>query len=316
MGTSLANAANYTDFTRFAALRTKARNNTDEVVGAVAKEFEALFIQLMLKAARDASTDGGLFDSRELDLYREMMDGQVALAMAERGELGFEDLLRGQLQAPAVLSSTGRDLEFPTIVPPIPSASAHPPAGSAELDPARTKAPSAQRLADPFDEVFPHEDLAFIDSLRPYAESTAQRLGTSPNMLIAQAVLETGWGRHVIRHPDGRSANNYFGIKADPSWGGSVARVTTLEYFGDQPVRVRAAFRSYDGVEQGFSDYADFLEQNPRYRQALLKGSDGSAFITELARAGYATDPAYAHKVRSIAEQIDGLTVSTATSSD
>jgi flagellar protein FlgJ len=121
-----------------------------------------------------------------------------------------------------------------------------------------------------------------------------------PDLLLSQAALETGWGRSIMRHPDGQSTHNLFGIKADPSWEGDRVVQSTLEYIGGRLVRTRAAFRAYGSFAESFEDYASFLKGQPRYARALEHAGDPGAFMRGLQEAGYATDPSYAEKVLRI----------------
>ncbi len=140
----------------------------------------------------------------------------------------------------------------------------------------------------------------FVRRLYPLAERAAERIGVDPRMLLAQSALETGWGRRMIARPDGVSTHNLFGIKADERWSGPRANVNTTEY-EDGVVRLeKAAFRSYDSYEDSFNDYVDFLEGNPRYREALNNSHDAESFARHLQEAGYATDPVYARKLTRV----------------
>ncbi len=141
---------------------------------------------------------------------------------------------------------------------------------------------------------------AFARSLWPHARKAAGRLGVAPEALLAQAALETGWGKSLPRHPDGRSSHNVFGIKAGPSWRGERVAVPTLEHEDGVAVRKRAEFRSYASLEEGFADYVRLLTSGPRYREALEKSGDSAVFMQALQRAGYATDPSYADKIGAV----------------
>ena len=118
--------------------------------------------------------------------------------------------------------------------------------------------------------------------------------------MLAQAALETGWGRYMIRDESGKNSFNLFGIKADKRWYGEQAVVTTLEYRGGIAQKEKAAFRAYDSYEGSLNDYARFLQANPRYTKALSQAHDAVSFTRELQQAGYATDPAYADKIQRI----------------
>src|SRR5690554_2543226 len=146
----------------------------------------------------------------------------------------------------------------------------------------------------------------------PMAEKAAARLGVDPHYLVAQAALETGWGKLIIRGRDGSSSHNLFGIKTHGQWQGGSANVLTSEYRDGVRQQQRATFRSYESYEQSFDDYVDFLQSNGRYQQALARTGNADAFFRELQQAGYATDPRYASKVSQIARKpiSDNMTAS------
>jgi flagellar protein FlgJ len=141
----------------------------------------------------------------------------------------------------------------------------------------------------------------FIQKIWPHAERAAQALGVDPRMLVAQAALETGWGRHVPASADGRSGHNLFGIKAGRGWSGERGSHLTREFVDGRMQVERAEFRRYDGVAQSFEDYVGLLRGSARYAPALAAAGDNRAFAQALQNAGYATDPAYAEKLTSIA---------------
>ncbi len=147
---------------------------------------------------------------------------------------------------------------------------------------------------------------AFINEVLPLAQDAAARLGVAPELLAAQAALESGWGAKPIRREDGSSSHNLFGLKAGASWRGEVAEVTTTEYSQGQPELRREGFRSYASAREAFGDFAQLLLNNPRYRDALQTGSNAQAYAQALQKGGYATDPAYADKLVRVAAQIRG----------
>ncbi|GLK89442.1 flagellar assembly peptidoglycan hydrolase FlgJ [Pseudomonas turukhanskensis] len=144
----------------------------------------------------------------------------------------------------------------------------------------------------------------FISTMLPMAQQAAAKIGVDPAYLVAQAALETGWGKSIIRDSDGSSSHNLFGIKAAGGWDGDSARAVTTEYKGGQAVKEAAAFRSYDSFQESFNDYVSFLQDNDRYDKALDKTANPKQFVRELQQAGYATDPQYANKVAQIAKQM------------
>lgn len=146
----------------------------------------------------------------------------------------------------------------------------------------------------------------FIATMLPMAEKAAKRLGVEPRFLVAQAALETGWGKSMIKQKDGSNSHNLFGIKSN-GWSGESAKVTTTEYVNGKATKQVAGFRAYDSFEQSFNDYVRLLENNERYKPAIHVASvsgDSERFVNELQRAGYATDPQYARKINQIARKV------------
>jgi len=144
----------------------------------------------------------------------------------------------------------------------------------------------------------------FVATMLPMAEQAAKRIGIDPRYLVAQAALETGWGKSVMRNTDGSSSHNLFGIKATGNWQGEQARAITSEFRDGQFVKETAAFRSYDSYQDSFHDLVNLLQGNSRYQDALDSADNPEQFARELQKAGYATDPGYAKKIISIAQQM------------
>jgi len=159
----------------------------------------------------------------------------------------------------------------------------------------------------------------FLKQYYPDAAKSQQQTGVPALVTLAQAALETGWGKYA-------HGNNFFGIKADKSWSGKKQLLKTTEILpsgrsfpevisttptGKKNSKgvdlfkyiIRDYFRVYDDPAQSFNDRGQFFLKNPRYKIALTK-SDPKEFATEIAKAGYATDPDYAKKLHSL---IDGF---------
>lgn len=145
---------------------------------------------------------------------------------------------------------------------------------------------------------------AFVATMLPMAEQAAKRIGVDPRYLVAQAALETGWGKSVMRNSDGSSSHNLFGIKATGNWEGDSARAITSEFRDGQFVKETAAFRSYDSYQDSFHDLVSLLQNNSRYQEAVKAADKPEQFVQELQKAGYATDPNYASKISQIARQM------------
>jgi flagellar protein FlgJ len=312
MGTpDVESARVYADFQGLGALRRGARAESPEAARAVATQFEALFVQMMLKSMREASGGHGLFDSPQLQLYRDLFDKQIAIDIAARGDLGVADMLIGQLAPPATAAAADPAEPFSprlftgAVVDPAQALLRRLPAAvQAEID-ARvdTQVETDARIgidaAVVADTGF-ESPADFVRQLLPHAERAGRELGLSPDLLLAQAALETGWGRHIIRDRDGRASHNLFGIKAGGNWDGDSIRVSSLEYEDGIATRRVSPFRAYDSFAESFDDYVEFVRAHPRYQAALRRSADPGAYITALHRAGYATDPDYANKVLGI----------------
>lgn len=266
-----------TDFSQYAGLRAGADQNDPQVLREVAGQFEALFVQSMLKNMRAASLAEPVFgQSDQHEMYQDMLDQQLSIEMSSGAGIGLAEMLVRQLGGGTALlstSSTGSNLTMPVRSPPRSGAVANLPTWS---DPAE-----------------------FARDLWPHARRVARRLNVAPEALLAQAALETGWGEHVISGPAG-SSNNLFGIKAGGSWDGESVRKQTLEISGGVAHMEHASFRAYPDLASTFNDYARFIEGNPRYNSVQNHGDDVRGFADALQASGYATDPQYADKITRV----------------
>ena len=144
----------------------------------------------------------------------------------------------------------------------------------------------------------------FVNAMLPMAKEAADRIGVDPRYLVAQAALETGWGKSVMRAQDGSSSHNLFGIKASSNWKGDSARAITSEFRNGAMVKETAQFRSYDSYKDSFHDLVTLLQTNNRYQDVVKSADNPEQFVRELQKAGYATDPDYASKISQIARQM------------
>ncbi|AEC19311.1 flagellum-specific peptidoglycan hydrolase [Pusillimonas sp. T7-7] len=278
----------------------------------VAQQFEALFIQQMLKQARQVSTQPSLFDSDQTRFAQSMSDEQMALQLANPG-LGLAQALLDQIQA-----SQGRSTntlgEEPT--PPELAASRLPSLKSRIGDDRREDAPSISALIDllannPITEKIysaikgaPEHIRNFVSRMSEAAKVAAAESGVHEKLILSQAALESGWGRREIKAEDGSTSYNLFGIKATSSWKGKVVHIMTTEYENGVAHKVKQPFRAYDSYAESFADYARLISRNERYSEVLdaLSAEDAARRIQA---AGYATDPAYADKLISIMGYFD-----------
>ncbi len=248
------------------ALKSSAGQDPKAAVKEAAKQFEALFMQQLMKSMRDASMSSGMLDNEGSKLGTEMLDTQFATKMTGLPG-GLADIIAKQLER-----------QMSGAQPAIPSTQA------------TEAAPAGGRKGTP-------GQADFVSRHGEAARAAEAQTGIPAAFMIAQAAHETGWGQREIRNADGSSANNYFGIKAGASWKGPVAEVTTTEYVDGQARKVTAKFRAYASVAESFADYARLMKTSPRYTGVLTNATSAHGFAQGLQAAGYATDPAYADKL-------------------
>ena len=97
MTESLRGPNSYLDFSGLAELRGEARADGRAAIRRTAQQFEAMFVQMMLRAMREAQGGSDLIESNALDTYRSMHDKELSMLMARRGVLGIADMLTRQL---------------------------------------------------------------------------------------------------------------------------------------------------------------------------------------------------------------------------
>ena len=267
---------NYLDLSALNDIKLKAKSDSKEALKSVASEFETIFLKMMLKSMRDASFGNPLFDSDSAKHYRDMHDDQLAMDLSKSGGIGLADTLVKQLERYLPQESVEKKQNVS--------------ADKIDINAASAIA-TPERMKTPKD---------FVQKLMPHAESAAKEIGVTPKVLLAQAALETGWGKYVIQQPNGESSHNLFNIKADTRWDGKNASISTVEYLGNKPQTREANFRVYESYEESFKDYVKFLKGNSRYSQALENAHNPEAFTNSLQAAGYATDPLYAKKIQRI----------------
>lgn len=313
------NADVYTDFSGLAKLKTQARQDSPAALKEVAKQFEAIFLNNVLKGMRDAKLADGIMDNDQSKFYNEMYDQQLAVHLSGKPGVGLADLIVKQLSPrqpdnnekqglEAYLSRSANSQKIVSTYP-------HEKQVHSKVDTDTEGSPmiinAYNQISSPLNKmteiplpVDPAKPIQsaddFVQQLHPYAEQAAKELGIEPKVLLAQAALETGWGRSLIKNSNGSTSFNLFNIKADKAWQGKQAQMPTLEFEQGIAKKVNAGFRSYASFEESFRDYVDFIKTNPRYQTALKQVGNGERYLQELQQAGYATDPNYANKVMSI----------------
>ena len=268
------------DATSLNALRARAATDPKAAVKAAAQQFEALFMNELMKSMRASTLGGDGLDNAGYKMGTEMLDQQLATQLTGMPG-GLSDAIMRQLERQMGLSPG-----------PIPSnASANTAANNSTLPLDQIHKPT--RL--------PQKGAAgFVQQHSAAAEAAQAQTGIPAAFMVSQAALETGWGRKEIRHADGAPSFNLFGIKAGAGWRGPVAEVATTEFVNGKAQKVMAKFRAYGSYAESFSDYAKLMSDSPRYRPVMANAGSASGFAQGLQRAGYATDPAYADKLSRV----------------
>jgi flagellar protein FlgJ len=277
-------------------LKKSAKAGSPEALKTAATQFEAMFINMMMKSMRDATPQEGMLDNQQTKMFTSMLDQQMSQNLAKRG-VGLADVLIRQLSAQSANAQAlaiGGDQNVATS-----SAMPSPLAADqllktpgALLAPSSSPSPSGRVQA-------PHVR-AFQDKLGAEADAASRATGIPAKFMLGQAALESGWGKREIKHADGSASHNLFGIKAGAGWKGKVVSAVTTEYVNGAPQTRVEKFRAYDSYADGFKDYAKLITNNPRYEKVLASAGDASSFAHGLQKAGYATDPHYATKLSRI----------------
>lgn len=347
-------ASIYSDINSLNSIRKMGLTDESGALKKAAKEFEAFFLNMMLKSMRQANAaigDDSMMSSSQEKMFTSMLDEQLAVDLSQKGLLGIADLMTHQLinksAAEKQLSgnevntkvSLKSDLNSFGIVPSLTEKSdrnvnsnlikasdkltnSKPdviPEPASDLDKTNILETVNLHLRKGIKETIVEQtDIAkiavekpakkavftqvneFVSSLLPLAKEAAQKLMLDPKLLIAQAALETGWGKFVMHDESGTPGFNLFGIKAGKGWGGETIKIDTLEVENGAFKKINASFRKYENFKQSFDDYVDFVQQNPRYQKATESTTDAKEYIHQLQKSGYATDPEYANKIMKI----------------
>ncbi len=293
----------FADASSLASLKREAAANNPQALKEAARQFESLFIDMMLKSMRAANFKDPLFGSSEQSMYQDMYDQQLSIELSKSHAFGLADMLVQQLRREGLAGGAPQSGA---------AASSASPSGATlgRLSAAATLSTGASgplTRTTSSTTVSRQQQTAFARELWPEAERAGQQLGVSPVSLIAQAALETDWGHSMPRDAAGSASNNLFGIKAGESWGGASVVSGTHEYRDGIKTSVKSSFRAYGSCAQCFQDYTALLRGNPRYAAALGTGGDVHAFATALQQGGYATDPDYARKLTAVAGTLSQL---------
>lgn len=297
--------------------------NSPEAIKAAAKQFEALFLQQVMKSMRDTVPQEGMFNNEQTKTYQSMLDQQMASVIADGRGLGLAEQLSQQLmqrqkgeqalrdatpKAYPLGDAAQRHLKNGTSQPvsqglPLTPSSAGislqppPPLRIKPLTPRAV--PAVTDAPQPVNPDLPPASQDFVTRMWEGAVEASRQTGIPAQFMVGQAALETGWGKGEIRTSSGAPSYNVFNIKAGKNWTGPTVEVATTEYVNGQPQREVARFRAYGSYAEAFRDYAALIAGNPRYAD-VLNQVDSAGFARSLQAAGYATDPQYASKLERV----------------
>lgn len=301
-------------------LKQSAKAGSPEALKGAATQFEAMFINMMMKSMRDATPQEGIGESEQTKTFTSMLDQQMSQNLAKRG-VGLADVLIRQLTAQtanaqalaiggeaAVQDVKPFSLATPSQAFPIGGDQNRAlkggmpggrDAGELLKTPGALLAPSAMPSGASGRTQSPHVK-SFQEKLGAHADEASRATGIPAKFMLGQAALESGWGKREIKNADGSTSHNLFGIKAGPGWKGAVTTAVTTEYVNGRPETRVEKFRAYDSYADSFKDYAKLLTNNPRYEKVLANAKDAAGFAHGLQKAGYATDPNYGAKLSRI----------------
>lgn len=304
-------------------LKQAAKENSPEAIKEVAKQFEAIFMNMMLKSMREASPQDNPFDSEQSRTFTSMLDQQLTSNLSSKG-LGLADVLARQLSKSSVaVTSTmqqavtdvklGAENGEPSSTPLNSTLlnNTYYPGATKALEPKNTPANSSLGNTDseaskPLN-LKPLSDNSasdFQNRMAQHAQEASRSTGVPAHLMLGQAALETGWGKREIKANDGTPSNNLFGIKATGNWTGKVVEATTTEYINGVKQRRIEKFRAYDSYADSFKDFANLMRNNPRYENVMANLQNVNGYAQAMQKAGYATDPNYAIKLASVIQKV------------
>ena len=292
-------ASLYADVQAVQSLKQGQSMNTKAGLEKVAKEFESIYLKMMLDSMRAAEkiwAEDNPFSSQETQFFRDMLDGQLTKDLSNSNSIGLADLLVEQYQhllnersEPSVLNQQAG------VAQPSPQLPSEEPGEHKQVkDFKSNQQPIPEYKAQTETVSFKTPD-DFVQGVWQYAEKAANALQVPTGVLVAQAALETGWGKSL----ETSKTLNLFGIKDSKSWSGQQQVLPTSEFIDGQWQKQQQAFRSYDSLEQSFEDYVSLIQSQNRYASAL-ESKTPEDYAQALQASGYATDPKYAEKILSI----------------
>ena len=333
MTTKITDASNFLDVNGLNDIRLQSKQGDQaskkEALQQAAKQFEAIFMQMLMKSmrsAQDVLESDSPFNSESTKFYRDMHDQQLAVELSDNGSLGLSDLIVRQLggdsdnftprtilRSDGKLSTENATLNVPSL------ASGDGSLNNSSKQNTDTQVSNNRQVDIPYSlnqsqlpikakvEPIFAQPQDFVSALIEPAKQVEQHLKVPYEVVIAQAALETGWGKKIIQTQQGQSSNNLFNIKADSRWQGDKTSKETLEFEQGNMVKKKEPFRVYESLNESINDYIQFLSNGERYQSALKQAGNVEQFLQGLQSAGYATDPNYATKIMGTLKKVTQL---------
>lgn len=294
------------------SLKHAAKENSPEAIKAVAKQFEAIFMNMMLKSMREATPQDSPFDSEQSRTFTSMLDQQLSTNLSSKG-LGLADILAKQLSKTSQAAVSAMEQAVKHVEDDLDGASSmiqH------KLSPDLTnpdkhktnavdKNATINKLLN--DKTLHGESNEFKARMVQHAKEASRATGVPAHLMLGQAALETGWGKREIKATDGTPSYNLFGIKATGNWTGKVVEAMTTEYVNGIKQKRIEKFRAYDSYADSFKDFAKLMTNNPRYEKVIANLNNVYDYAQAMQKAGYATDPNYAAKLTSVIKKFVAL---------
>lgn len=295
------------DANNLSSLKQAAKDNSPEAIKGVARQFEAIFMNMMLKSMREATPQDSPFDNEQSRTFTAMLDQQLSTSLSAKG-LGLADILAKQLSKASNIAAGTIEQAVSSDAPAVKHGSfleqvfgndtaKHIKHKSTDMiQPAKLRPVDTTPLRG--------DSKDFHQRMYPHAEAASRATGMPTHLMLGQAALESGWGKREIMTPDGTSSRNLFGIKATADWKGKVVEAVTTEYVHGIKQKRIEKFRAYDSYADSFKDFANLITANPRYKKVVANLNDIHGYAQAMQKAGYATDPHYASKLTGVIQKL------------
>ncbi len=227
----------YTNLQGLDALKYDYKAHPKAVTKEVSQQFEALLLQMLLKSMREANKafSSDVLHSDQSAMYEDLYDKQLALVLSKSG-IGIAHTIENYIdRVPADPKSLadGMSLKNTPVFHELPPISHNPSPNPVSNDSFDLVKEAGIRFENTKD---------FVSTLWASAKEAARTIGVDPKLLLAQAALETNWGKNIIPQENGTSTHNLFNIKADSSWSKKSANFNTIEQKDNLLVKEKSKF--------------------------------------------------------------------------